>query len=482
MPHTLSTSKASQYFQEKTEFTKENILPVIEDTLHRQDDGELFVEKNIFEVVSFDDGRIKSANYSSSDGFGLRAVSGEMQSYAHSNEMTLAALKKASQHVTSSSEISDNIQEIKIQPTNRKLYDEINPLELIAFDEKVTLMGKIDAFARKQDTRVIQVQASLALNWQSIWIIRADGEECEDVRPLCRFNISVIMEHKGRRETGSHGWGTRMNFTKVWDDESWQHGVLEAIRQASVNMESIPAPAGTMEVVLGSGWPGILLHEAVGHGLEGDFNRKETSSFAGIIGEQVAAKGVTVVDDGTIEGRRGSLNIDDEGTPTQKTVLIEDGILKAYMQDRQNGRLMKEGTTGNCRRESYAYLPQVRMTNTYMEAGQYVPEEIIASVKDGIYATSFGGGQVDITNGKFVFSCTEAYKIEDGKLTAPLKGATLIGSGPEVLKYITMIGNDMKLDSGIGTCGKNGQGVPVGVGQPTIRLNGGLTVGGTETA
>jgi TldD protein len=362
--------------------------------------------------------------------------------------------------------------------TNVKLYSDVDPLETAGFEKKVKLLEEMNAYARARDPRVRQVSASLSGEWQRIEIIRAGGEHYSDIRPLVRLNVSVVVEENGRQESGSFGGGGRRGYETYLEPGYWQGAIDEALRQALVNLTSVPAPAGEMTVVLGPGWPGILLHEAIGHGLEGDFNRKKTSAFAGLLGERVAAPGVTVVDDGTLDGRRGSLTIDDEGTSTHRTVLIEDGILKGYMQDRQNARLMGVAPTGNGRRQSYASPVMPRMTNTYMLGGTADPKEILESVKNGIYAVNFGGGQVDITNGKFVFSCTEAYRIENGKIGPAIKGATLIGSGPESLTRVSMIGNDMKLDTGVGTCGKNGQSVPVGVGQPTLRLDG-LTVGGT---
>src|SRR6201994_836103 len=365
--------------------------------------------------------------------------------------------------------------------TNVKLYTDLDPLQTADFGKKVALLEEMNAYARDKDSRVRQVSASLTGEWQRIEILRAGGESYSDIRPLVRINVSVVVEHDGRQESGSFGGGGRGSYESFITADYWHAAVDEALRQALVNLESVPAPAGEMTVVLGPGWPGILLHEAIGHGLEGDFNRKKTSAFAGLLGERVAAPGVTVVDDGTIDGRRGSLSVDDEGTPTSRTVLIEDGILKGYMQDRQNARLMGVAPTGNGRRQSYANQVMPRMTNTYMLGGDKDPGEILASVKNGVYATNFGGGQVDITNGKFVFTCTEAYLIENGKIGPAIKGATLIGNGPDALTRVKMIGNDMKLDAGIGTCGKNGQSVPVGVGQPTLRLDG-LTVGGTAQA
>jgi TldD protein len=364
------------------------------------------------------------------------------------------------------------------QGTNRILYSDENPLGEVPFEAKVKLLAEIDAYARGKESRVRQVSVSLAGEWQAVQILRPGGERSADIRPLVRLNVNVVVAEGERMESGSHGTGGRFAYHSIIDPAHWQASVDEALRQALVNLESVPAPAGEMQVVLGPGWPGVLLHEAVGHGLEGDFNRKKTSAFAGLMGERVAAPGVTVVDDGTLPDRRGSLTIDDEGTPSQHTVLIEDGRLVGYMQDRQNARLMGMAATGNGRRQSYAHIPMPRMTNTYMLGGDKTPEEILASVKKGIYAVNFGGGQVDITSGKFVFSCTEAYLVENGRVGAPVKGATLIGNGPDVMTKVSMIGNDMALDPGIGTCGKDGQGVPVGVGQPTMLVEA-LTVGGT---
>jgi TldD protein len=364
---------------------------------------------------------------------------------------------------------------------NKPLYSDLNPLAQTPFADKVALLQKIDAYARAADPRVRQVSASIAGSWQAVQILRPDHSRFADIRPLVRMNVAIVVEQNGRMETGSSGTGGRFMFARYLDDSLWQAEVNEALRIALLNLDSVPAPAGEMEIVLGAGWPGVMLHEAVGHGLEGDFNRKGTSVFSGRIGEQVAAKGVTVVDDGTMTDRRGSITIDDEGTTSARNVLIEDGILKGYMQDRQNARLMGVDATGNGRRESYAHLPMPRMTNTFMENGSHDPQEIVASIKKGLYAVNFGGGQVDITSGKFVFSASEAYLVENGKIGAPVKGATLIGSGPDAMSKITMIGNDMALDRGVGTCGKAGQSVPVGVGQPTLKM-GGITVGGTEAA
>lgn len=457
---------------------RESIEKTLNDALTGCDDGELYLEYKQVEGLVFDNGRLKSGNYSTEQGFGLRAVKGEASAYAHSGEMSLAGLKRAADAVRAVNQGRGGEYAAAPQGTNKRLYGDENPIGAPVFEEKVKLLGEIDAYARAADPRVRQVTASIAGSWQLVEILRAGGELVRDIRPMVRINISVVVGDGDRQETGSYGMGGRKGFGEFLATESWQYGVDEALRQALVNLEAVPAPAGTFDVVLGPGWPGVMLHEAVGHGLEGDFNRKKTSAFAGLMGEQVAGKGVTVVDDGTIAERRGSLTIDDEGTPSENTVLIEDGKLVGFMQDRQNARLMNMRPTGNGRRQSYAHQPMPRMTNTYMLAGNHEPDEIIASVKDGIYAVSFGGGQVDITSGKFVFNCTEAYRIHDGKLAEAIKGANLIGNGPQAMKRVTMIGNDLQLDKGIGMCGKNGQGVPVGVGQPTLRMDQ-VTVGGT---
>jgi len=446
--------------------------------LEGADDGELFLEYRQAEALTFDNGRLKQASYDTVQGFGLRAVKDEAVGYAHASVVSEAAIARAAEAVRAVKGGHSGTYAEAPARTNRKLYSDENPLGSPAFDAKVKLLESIDAYAREKDPRVRQVTASVAANWQVVEILRADSEIYRDIRPMVRFNISVIAGDGDRQESGSYGFGGRESFQRLIDPAAWQGAVDEAIRQALVNLQAVPAPAGEMDVVLGSGWPGVMLHEAVGHGLEGDFNRKKTSAFAGLMGQQVAAKGVTVVDDGTIQARRGSLSIDDEGTPTNRTVLIEDGILVGYMQDRQNARLMDMRPTGNGRRESHAHVPMPRMTNTYMLAGNHDPKEIIASVKNGLYAVNFGGGQVDITSGKYVFQCTEAYRIENGKVGAPVKGAMLIGNGPTDLHRISMVGNDFALDPGIGTCGKNGQGVPVGVGQPSLRMDK-ITVGGT---
>jgi TldD protein len=442
------------------------------------DDGELFLEYRQAEALTFDNGRLKQATYDTAQGFGLRAVKDEAVGYAHASDLSEGAIARAAEAVRAVKGGHSGTYADAPSRTNRKLYTDDNPLGAPAFEAKVKLLESIDTYARGKDARVRQVTASIGATWQVVEILRADGETYRDIRPLVRLNISVVAGDGDRQESGSYGFGGREGFQRFVAPDAWQGAVDEAVRQALINLDAVPAPAGEMDVVLGSGWPGVMLHEAVGHGLEGDFNRKRTSAFAGLMGQQVAAKGVTVVDDGTMQARRGSLSIDDEGTPTNRTVLIEDGILVGYMQDRQNARLMGMKPTGNGRRESHAHVPMPRMTNTYMLAGKHDPKEIIASVKNGLFAVSFGGGQVDITSGKYVFQCTEAYRIENGKIGAPVKGAMLIGNGPTDLHRVTMIGNDFALDPGIGTCGKNGQGVPVGVGQPTLRMDK-ITVGGT---
>jgi TldD protein len=446
--------------------------------LEGADDGELFLEYRQSEVMVFDNGRLKQATYDTAQGFGLRAVKDEAVGYAHASEVSEEAIRRAADSVRAvkggyGGHIADGPAR-----TNVRLYTDDNPLASLGFEAKVKLLEEMNAYARDKDARVRQVSASLAATWQMIEILRPDGEIYRDVRPMVRVNVSVVAGDGDRQESGSHGYGGRESYQRFVEAKAWRGAVDDAVRQALVNLAAVPAPAGEMDVVLGAGWPGVMLHEAVGHGLEGDFNRKKTSAFAGLMGQQVAAKGVTVVDDGTLASRRGSLTIDDEGTPTNRTVLIEDGVLVGYMQDRQNARLMNMRPTGNGRRESYGHVPMPRMTNTYMLAGGRDPNEIIASVQKGIYAVSFGGGQVDITSGKYVFQCTEAYRIDDGKVGAPVKGAMLIGNGPTDLHRVSMVGNDLALDHGIGTCGKNGQGVPVGVGQPTLRIDR-ITVGGT---
>ena len=468
-------------------FTRNNLdlertSKIVRDALAGGDDGELFLEMRHAEMLAFDDGRLKTASYDQSSGFGLRAVAGEAHGYAHAGELSEAALQRAADSVSAVTKgYSGNAALAPSAGANNPLYSDRNPLNATSFDTKIKLLQEMDAYARDSDSRVKQVSASLSGSWQAVQIMRADGIRVADIRPLVRINIWVAVEQNGRMESGGAGAGGRVMLDQWLSPESWQSQVDEALRIAVLNLQSVPTPAGEMEVVLGAGWPGVMLHEAVGHGLEGDFNRKGTSVFSGRVGQQVAAKGVTVIDDGTIADRRGSITVDDEGTPSRRNVLIEDGILKGYMQDRQNARLMGVDATGNGRRESFAHAPMPRMTNTYMENGDADPQEIVASMRKGIYAVNFGGGQVDITSGKFVFSAAEAYLVENGKIGAPVKGATLIGNGPDAMSKITMIGNDTKLDSGIGTCGKAGQSVPVGVGQPTVKM-GGVTVGGTEAA
>lgn len=458
---------------------EERLDSIVSDALQNADDGELYVEASQLEALVFDDGRLKAGNFSSDQGFGLRSVAGEAIGYAHAGDLSVAALKRASDAVGAVTRGYSGQYAAAPARTNRHLYSDENPIGLPSFEEKVQLLQTIDSYLRAKDPKVRQVTASLAAGWQVINILRADGEKLQDIRPLTRLNISVVVGEGDRQESGSFGAGGRKGFGSFIAQDSWMNGADEALRQALVNLDAIAAPAGTFDVVLGAGWPGVMLHEAVGHGLEGDFNRKKTSAFAGLLGEQVAAKGVTVVDDGTIEERRGSLTIDDEGTPSGYNVLIEDGKLVGYMQDRQNARLMGMKPTGNGRRQSYEHQPMPRMTNTYMLGGDKTPEEIIASVDKGIYAVSFGGGQVDITSGKFVFGCTEAYLIENGKVGAPIKGAMLIGNGPDAMHRVSMVGNDSKLDTGIGMCGKGGQSVPVGVGQPHLRMDQ-MTIGGTQ--
>jgi TldD protein len=452
-------------------------LKLTADALGRAEDGELYLQYRRAEAFGFDDGRLKTASYDTHSGFGLRAVSGEMTAFAHANELSADAIRRAGATMA----LIDPATGPRAAPparTNRHLYTDADPLDLVPFADKVNLCQTIDAAARARDPRVAQVSVSLMGSWSVVDIIRADGFIATDIRPLVRLNVSIVVEQNGRRETGSFGLGGRYLYDDLMQPDTWNRAIDEALAQAIVNLDAVAAPAGEMTVLLGPGWPGILLHEAIGHGLEGDFNRKGTSAFSGRIGERVAAPGVTVVDDGSIANRRGSLSIDDEGTPTQENILIEDGILKGYIQDRLNARLMGVAPTGNGRRESFAHAPMPRMTNTFMRGGSDNPAELLSRVKKGIFAKSFGGGQVDIVSGKFVFTCTEAYTIENGKLGAPIKGATLIGDGPSVLTRVTGIGNDMTLDEGVGMCGKGGQSVPAGVGQPTLLVDG-LTVGGT---
>jgi TldD protein len=451
----------------------------LRDVLLSADDGELYIEHSQSEGLVFDNGRLKQASYNEDKGFGLRLVAGEAVGYAHSGALTSTSFQRACHAVSAVGKGYSGHYSEAPSKSSVKLYSTDNPLLGPSFEEKVSILKSIDEYVRVKDNRVRQVSISLGASHQIVEILRGNGSPVQDIRPLVRLSISVVVGVGDRQESGSYGAGGRRGFEEFISHNNWRVGADEALRQALVNLEAVAAPAGTFDIVLSNGWPGVMLHEAVGHGLEGDFNRKKTSAFAGLIGQQVAAKGVSVVDDGTLVGRRGSLNIDDEGTPTHCTTLIDDGILVGYMQDRQNARLMGVQSTGNGRRESYAHVPMPRMTNTYMLNGAYHPQEIIESVKRGIYAVSFGGGQVDITSGKFVFGCTEAYMIENGKIGAPIKGAMLIGNGPEAMHKIPMVGNDMALDLGIGMCGKQGQGVPVGVGQPHLRMND-VTVGGTQ--
>jgi len=447
------------------------------DALARADDGELFLQYRRSEAFGFDDGRLKTASYDSHSGFGLRAVAGETTAFAHASELSEAAIRRAADTMRLI-DPSDAARTGPPRATNRHLYTDGDPLDLVPFADKVNLCQRIDAAARARDPRVVQVSVGLSGSWSVVEVVRPDGFVATDVRPLVRLNVSIVAEANGRRETGSFGMGGRYLYDRLFDEAEWNRGIDAALAQAVVNLDSVAAPAGEMTVLLGPGWPGVLLHEAVGHGLEGDFNRKGTSAFSGRIGERVAAPGVTVVDDGSLPDRRGSLSVDDEGTPTGETVLIEDGILRGYMQDRLNARLMGVEATGNGRRESYAHAPMPRMTNTFMKAGRDDPAELLGRVNKGIFAKSFGGGQVDIVSGKFVFSCTEAYLVENGRIGAPIKGATLIGDGPSVLTRVLGVGDDFALDEGVGVCGKGGQSVPAGVGQPTLLVDG-LTVGGT---
>ncbi|KZY00341.1 MAG: metalloprotease TldD [Sulfitobacter sp.] len=464
----------------EADLDRETALSVLREAVAGADDGELFLERRRSEALVFDDGRLKTASYDAAEGFGLRAVRGEVAGYAHSTELSEAALRRAAETARLAVGDGGGTWADAPQASNTRLYTDEDPIAGHAFPVKVDTLREIDAYARSLDSRVVQVSATIAASIQEVEILRPEGHSVRDVRPMTRVNVSVIVEQDGRRESGGVGGGGRIGLDGMLAPDDWQAKVREALRIACVNLEAVPAPAGVMDVVLGPGWPGILLHEAIGHGLEGDFNRKGSSAFAGLMGQQIAAKGVTVLDDGTIPDRRGSISVDDEGTPSARNVLIEDGVLVGYMQDRQNGRLMGGASTGNGRRQSYAHIPMPRMTNTYMLGGDAAPEDIVADLKDGIYAIGFGGGQVDITNGKFVFSCTEAYRVQNGKIGAPVKGATLIGDGATALQQIRAIGNDPTLDPGMGNCGKQGQWVPVGVGQPTLMI-GGLTVGGAAT-
>ena len=464
----------------ETMIDKEGTLAVLRRTSGGADDCELFLERRRSEILSFDDGRVRHASYNAREGFGLRAVRGETAGYAHSTEINEAALKRAAETARLAVREGGGAMAPAPQRTNKKLYSSNDPVDEIDFPRKIRLLKEMDAYMRGLDKRVVQATATISASMQEIEILRADGVSMADARPMSQIRVSVIVEENGRRETGSNAKGGRFELAGIISEDAWKAAAREALRIALVNLDAEKAPAGVMDVALGPGWPGILLHEAVGHGLEGDFNRKETSAFAGLLGQRVASPGVTVLDDGTITDRRGSITIDDEGTPSRSNVLIEDGILVNYMQDRQNARLMGREPTGNGRRQSYEHAPMPRMTNTFMLGGDGEPSDIVAAIKDGIYAVGFGGGQVDITNGNFVFSCTEAYRVRNGKVGAPISNAALIGDGPTALKHIRAIGNDLQLDPGVGMCGKSGQWVPVGVGIPTV-LIGGLTVGGQAT-
>jgi TldD protein len=464
----------------ETHLDRDTALNILKNTLIGADDGELFLERCRSEVISFDDGRLRTSSFDASEGFGLRAVQGETVGYAHSTEVSEQAMRRATGTVRLAIGAGGGSLAAAPQATNQKLYSDHNPLSDSTFPAKIDILREIDAYARGLDRRVVQASATIAASHQEVVILRLDAPDVSDSRPMVRMNVSIIVEQDGQRQTGYVGGGGRYGLNGMLEPTHWQPLVREALRIAVVNLLAIPAPAGVMDVALGAGWPGILLHEAIGHGLEGDFNRKGTSAFAGLMGQRIAAPGVTVLDDGTMPNRRGSITVDDEGTPSGKNTLIEDGILVGFMQDRQNARLMGVPPTGNGRRQSFAHTPMPRMTNTYMLGGSVDPKDMVADIKDGIYAVGFGGGQVDITNGKFVFSCTEAYLVKDGKVAAPVKGATLIGDGATALQKIRAIGNDMRLDDGMGNCGKQGQWVPVGVGQPSL-LIGGLTVGGSAT-
>ena len=451
----------------------------IDRLLTNYDDGELFVEEVFSENILLDDNKIKSSTFDNDKGFGIRTVKKDEIKFFHSSEVNEDTLKKGIKLINSNRLINTQTQNNKIIKTNKTLYDNTNPLNQKSLKQKIDLLEKINSYARKLDSSVKQVSVSINGNFQNVEVVKLGGNTFYDSRPLVRMNVNISIEKNGRIETGSYGFGGRYMYDKLFSAKNWKCAIDSAFQQANVKLIAKATPAGEQTVVLGPGWPGILLHEAIGHGLEGDFNRKQTSAFYDLVGKKVASDQVTIVDDGTIPERRGSLTIDDEGTPSQNTTLIENGILKGFMQDRLNARLMNKDSTGNGRRQSYSHIPMPRMTNTYMLSGKYDHNELIKSTKKGVYATQFSGGQVDITSGKFVFSASEAYEIINGKIGKPLKGATLIGNGPEILKEVTMVGNNLKLDNGIGTCGKEGQMVPVGVGQPSLKIKK-LTVGGTK--
>ena len=466
-------------FFNKSDLVRKDAENIVSDTLKNCDDGELYLEDSRSESIVLDDNKIKSSSYSSDLGFGFRAVSDEVVAYSYSNEISKDSLKSSAENLQTTLKSANGTYNNEIPKSNKKFYNDINPIEQKSLNSKLEVLNKVNEYLRKKDGAVKQVTANFLGEHKSIEIIRLGGESITDIRPLIRFNVSVMIEKNGRKETGVYGIGGRQTYDDYLQNNNWKSVCDEAFRIASVNLESKPAPAGEMKVVLGPGWPAILIHEAIGHGLEGDFNRKKTSAFHNLMGQKVASEGVTIVDDGTINNRRGSLSIDDEGTPTERTVLIENGILKNFMQDRLNARLMNTRSTGSGRRENYRHVVLPRMRNTMMLSGKQTQDEMIKSVDKGIFAVSFGGGQVDITSGKFVFNCTEAYEINNGKIGYPIKGATLIGDGPSILKEVSMVGNDMMLDPGIGTCGKAGQGVPVGVAQPSILIDK-MTVGGTN--
>ena len=461
-----------------TDLDRVRVQSLVDDALLGADDGELFLEHCTKETLSFDDGKLKTANFDTLQGFGLRAVAGEATGFAHSSELSESAMRRAATAIGAAKSGHDGNWADSPPRTNGALYTDDNPLQSIRFAEKMKLMAEINAYGRNLDPRVRQVTVDLLLQWQAIEIIRPGGEIIRDVRPLVRFEVGIVAGTGDLQEQSSYTVGGRKGFEHFCKPEIWQKNIKHACASAAQKLRAGPAPAGEMDVVIGPGWPGVLLHEAVGHGLEGDFNRKKTSAFSGLVGERVASPGVTIVDDGSIAHRRGSLTVDDEGTPTRETVLIEDGVLKGYMQDRLNARLMGVEPTGNGRRESYAHRPFPRMTNTIMRGGDHDPGEIIASVKDGIYTTNFGGGAVDITSGKFVFDCIEAFRIENGKVAEPVKGVMIAGNGPDALTKVKMLGNDFEMDTGRGRCHKEDQWITIGVGQPTV-LMGGLTVGGT---
>ena len=466
-------------FFKNTDLDLHKAEKIVSETLNKCDDGELYLEDTKSESIVLDDNKIKSSNYTKDSGYGFRAINGDVVAYSHSNEISEKSLRNSSKNLKSTLKNSEGTYNSEIKKTNQKFYNDLDPVDEKNLSDKIKILNEINEYSRSINRSVKQVTANFLGERKNVEILRSGGELLRDSRPLVRINVSVMVEKNGRKETGVYGVGGRQSYDEFLKNDDWKKICDEAYRIATTNLESKASPAGEMKVVLGPGWPAILIHEAVGHGLEGDFNRKKTSVFHDLVGKKVASDGVTIIDDGTIDKRRGSLNIDDEGTPTEKTVLIENGILKNFMQDRLNARLMNTKSTGNGRRESYKHIVMPRMRNTIMLNGNNTQDEMIKSVDKGIFAVSFGGGQVDITSGKFVFSCTEAYEIINGKIGSPIKGATLIGDGPSSLKEVLMVGNDMMLDPGIGTCGKAGQGVPVGVGQPSLLIDK-MTVGGTQ--